>query len=305
MGAPAKVRLIALVVLLVLVTGGCSESPSSTPSPETFPVTIEAAGNNTVTVPRRPERIVSLSPTATEILFAIGAGPQVVAVDEASSHPAEAPRTELSGYTPNLEALASYRPDLVVYSSDPGELGGGLTTLRTPGILQPPAGRLEDTYRQIGELGTATGHRAEASELIDSMKGRIASITESAAERGSPTTYYHELDEGYYTATSKTFIGEIYKLLGLGNIADRAGTGYLQLSAEYIVQANPDLIFLADSRCCGQSAATVAARPGWDQIDAVKNGAVFPLDDDVASRWGPRTVDFLQAIAESLGSGRP
>jgi iron complex transport system substrate-binding protein len=303
LGEPSKVRWITLVAILVLFAGGCSEPPS--PSPKTFPVTIEAAGDNTVTVPRRPERIVSLSPTATEILFAIGAGPQVVAVDEASSYPAEAPRTGLSGYTPNLEALASYRSDLVVYSSDPGELGSALTTLGTPGILQPPAGRLEDTYRQIGELGRATGHPAEASELIDSMKRRIASITEPAAERGSPMTYYHELDEGYYTAGSKTFIGEIYGLLGLVNIADAAGTGYLQLSAEYIVQANPDLIFLADSRCCGQSAATVAARPGWDRIDAVKNGAVFPLDDDVASRWGPRSVDFLQAIAESLELGRP
>lgn len=295
-----------MVVTLVLIAGGCSKppSPSSAPSGESFPVTIEAA-NNTVTVPRRPERIVSLSPTATEILFAIGAGPQVVAVDEASSYPAEAPRTELSGYTPNLEALAAYRPDLVVYSSDPGELGSALTTLGTPGLLQPPAKRLADIYRQIGELGTATGRRAEASKLIDSMKRRIASITESAAERGSPMTYYHELDEGYYTATSKTFIGEIYGLLGLANIANAAGTGYVQLSAEFIIKANPDLIFLADARCCGQSAATVAARPGWDQIDAVKNGAVFPLDDDIASRWGPRTVDFLQDIAESLESGRP
>lgn len=298
MGAPSKVGWVTLVAILALVPG-CSESPSS--SSEAFPVTIEAAGN-TVTVPRRPERIVSLSPTATEILFAIGAGPQVVAVDEASSHPAEAPRTDLSGYTPNLEALASYRPDLVVYSSDPGELAGALTTLGTPGILQPPAERLQDAYRQIAELGTATGRGAEASKLADSMKKRIASISKGVPD--SPGTYYHELDEGYYTATSKTFIGEIYGLLGLANIADAAGTGYVQLSAEFIVQANPDLIFLADSRCCRQSAATVAARPGWDQIDAVKNGAVFPLDDDIASRWGPRTVDFLQAIAESLESGR-
>jgi iron complex transport system substrate-binding protein len=302
LGQPSKVRWAALLVTLVLVAGGCSEPPAR--SEETFPVTIDAADNR-VTVPRRPERIVSLSPTATEILFAIGAGPQVVAVDEASSYPVGAPRTELSGFTPNLEALASYRPDLVVYSSDPGELGGALATLGTPGILQPPAGRLEDTYRQIVQLGSATGRRAEASKLVDSMKKRIAAITEAAAEVESPSSYYHELDEGYYTATSKTFIGEVYGLLGLVNIADAAGDGYVQLSAEFIIEANPDLIFLADARCCGQSAATVAARPGWDQIDAVNNGAVFPLDDDVASRWGPRTVDFLEAIADSLGPGRP
>lgn len=297
LGAPSKLRWIALATLLALFAGGCSEppSPSSAPSGESFPVTIGA-----VTLPRRPERIVSLSPTATEILFAIGAGRQVVAVDEASSYPADAPRTELSGYTPNLEAIASYRPDLVVYSSDPGELAGALETLGTPGILQPPAGGLDDAYRQIEQLGAATGRRREAAKLVDSMKRRIAAIGRAAPEGVTPRTYYHELDEGYYTATSKTFIGEVYGLLGLDNIADAAGTGYVQLSGEFIVRANPDLIFLADARCCGQSAATVAARPGWDQIDAVKNGAVFPLDDDVASRWGPRTVEFVEAVAAGL-----
>lgn len=294
LGQPSKVRWVTLVATLALIAGGCSEppSPSSAPPGEPFPV---SAGG--VTVPRRPERIVSLSPTATEILFAIGAGPQVVAVDEASSYPPEAPRTGLSGYTPNLEALASYRPELVVYSSDPGELRRALTTLGTPGILQPPAERLEDIYGQIADLGAVTGRGAEAAKLADGMKRRIAAISKPAPEPGPPKSYYHELDEGYYTATSKTFIGEIYGLLGLVNIADRAGTGYVQLSGEYIVQANPDLIFLADARCCGQSAATVAARPGWDQIEAVKNGAVFPLDDDVASRWGPRTVDLLETVA--------
>lgn len=305
MSRPSKVGWIVLVAALVLAAGGCAEPPPAAPG-ESFPVMIEA-GDHTITVSRRPERIVSLSPTATEILFAIGAGPQVVAVDEASSYPAEAPRTELSGYTPNLEALASYRPDLVVYSNDPGELGAALTTLRTPGILHPPADRLEDSYRQIAELGEATGRREEALELVDSMKRRISAVGRSLRAPETPASYYHELDEGYYTAGSKTFLGEIYGRLGLVNIADPAGTGYVQLSGEFIVQANPDLIFLADSRCCGQSAATVAARPGWDQIDAVINGAVFPLDDDVASRWGPRTVDLLETIAAVLGrqAGRP
>ena len=304
LGEPSKIRWISLFAALVFVGGGCSEPPPPSPAAagESFPVPV-----GSVTVPRSPERIVSLSPTATEILFAIGAGPQVVAVDEASSYPAEAPRTGLSGYTPNLEALASHRPDLVVYSSDPGELGAALATLGTPGLLQPPAERLEDAYRQIIDLGAATGRRAEATKLVESMKRRIAAISRSVPELESPASYYHELDEGYYTATSKTFIGEIYGLLGLVNIADRAGTGYVQLSGEYIVQANPDLIFLADARCCGQSAATVAARPGWDRIDAVRNGAVFALDDDIASRWGPRTVDLLEAVADRLvrEAGRP
>ncbi|RMH67259.1 MAG: ABC transporter substrate-binding protein, partial [Actinomyces sp.] len=118
-------------------------------------------------------------------------------------------------------------------------------------------------------------------------------------------TYYHELDDTLYTVTSGTFVGEIYALFGLENVADPADAdgsafGYPQLSAEYLVDADPDLIFLADTKCCGQSAATVAARPGWDTLTAVREGHVVELDDDIASRWGPRVVDFARAVAAAL-----
>lgn len=252
-----------------------------------------------------PERIVSLSPTATEILFAIGAGSQVVAVDEASSYPTNAPRTKLSGYDPNTEALATYRPDLVVYSNEPGNLGPSLDAIKVHWIMQPPAERLDDTYAQILELGVLTGHRSEARKIVDEMKDEIEGIVRSLPRLSRPPTYYHELDENYFTATSNTFIGGVHALLGLKNIADTAdqqGGGYPQLSGEYIIQANPDLIFLADARCCGQSAATVAARPGWDKIAAVQNGGVIELDDDIASRWGPRIVEFLRSAAQALKS---
>jgi iron complex transport system substrate-binding protein len=103
--------------------------------------------------------------------------------------------------------------------------------------------------------------------------------------------------------TSATFIGQVYDLLGLVNIADAAdqeGAGYIQLSEEYLIEADPDLIFLADTRCCSQSAATVAERPGWNTMQAVVTGAIVELDDDVASRWGPRIVDFLQAVGVAV-----
>jgi iron complex transport system substrate-binding protein len=271
---------------------------------EAFPVEVAAAGG-TVTIERRPRRIVSLSPTATEILFAIGAGPRVVAVDEDSSYPIEAPRTKLSGFNPNTEALADYRPDLVIYSIEPGNLGASLDALGVPGILQPPAENLADTYAQILELGVATGEREEADRVVTGMKTEIAKIVQSRPLFPRAPTYYHELDENYFTATSKTFIGGIYELLGLKNIADAAdhqGRGYPQLSGEYIIEANPDLVFLADARCCGQSAQTVAARPGWEKIAAVQHGGVIELDDDIASRWGPRIEEFLRSVAQSLSS---
>jgi len=285
--------LVVPLLLLALVAAGCSRdgSTSRQPAPPA-------------------KRIVSMSPTATEMLFAIGAGGQVVAVDSNSNYPKQAPRTSLSAYQPNLEAIAGYKPDLVVYSDDPGELAAGLAKLGIPALKQPAATRLDDTYAQLDQLGRATGHVAEAGKVVATMRAEIAKIV-AAGRPERHLTYYHELDKNLYTATSKTFIGQLYGLLGMENIADladKAKTGYPQLSAEYVVKADPDLIFLADTKCCGQSAKTVAARDGWDQITAVRSDGVVELDDDVASRWGPRVVDFLKIIAakantlEAVGS---
>jgi iron complex transport system substrate-binding protein len=306
--APKLVCLLLFVELLGSACGSVHRTTTgSSPVEMGFPVTIEAA-NSKVTLRRRPARIVSLSPTGTEILFTIGAGTQVVAVDENSNHPPRAPRTPLSGLNPNIEALATYEPDLVIYSAESGNLGTSLQTIGIPAILQPAARHLSDTFAQILELGAATGHRDQAGEVVRKMKAEIKEIVESRPRLDRSLTYYHELDETYFTATSNTFIGEIYGLLGLRNIADQAdkdGSGYPQLSGEYIIKANPDLIFLANAKCCGQSARTVAARPGWLQIKAVQGAGTIELDDDIASRWGPRTVDFLRSVAAALESLEP
>jgi len=302
---------VPALLVLTLVAGACASSapaasgaggPSTATEGGRFPVSVRAA-NGTVRVARRPTRIVSLSPTATEMLFAIGAGPQVVAVDDQSNYPPSAPTTKLSGYQPNVEAIASYTPDLVVISYDPGGLVKSLQRIKIPVLLQPAANTLQDVYAEIGQLGTVTGQTRAAASLVASMRTRIAQLVASAPKFDPPLTYYHELDQTYYTLTSKTFAGQLYAMVGLRNIADaakHAASGYPQLSAEYIVKANPDIIFLADTKCCRQSAATVAKRPGWSQITAVKDGAVVELDDDVASRWGPRVVDFLAAIVAGL-----
>jgi iron complex transport system substrate-binding protein len=306
---PVLLLLVALVVAGCGQDGSTSDAAAPTGQGAAFPVTLDSPGGKVV-LDQRPERIVSLSPTATEMLFAIGAGGQVVAVDSNSNYPEEAPRTDLSAYQPNIEAIAGYKPDLVVYSDDPGELAAGLGKLGIPALQQPAATRLDDTYAQLDQLGRATGHQAEAGQLTATMRAEIEKIA-AAARPERPLTYYHELDKNLYTATSKTFIGQLYGLLGMENIADAAdkeASGYPQLSAEYVVKADPDLIFLADTKCCGQSARTVAARDGWDQLTAVRSGGVVALDDDVASRWGPRVVDFLKTVAakvqtlESVGS---
>jgi cobalamin transport system substrate-binding protein len=248
-----------------------------------------------------PHRIVSLSPTATESLFAIGVGKQVVAVDDQSDYPKRAPHTSLSGFTPNVEAIAAYNPDLVVVQYDSGGVVEALHKLNIRVLVQPSAKNLAAAYNQIRQLGTVTGHKRAAVALTVRMKHAIASAIASTPRRR--LAVYHELSPDYYSATSKTFIGGIYKLFGLRNIADAAdssGSGYPQLSAEYILSANPSLVVLADTRCCGQTVSSVSSRPGWSNIAAIRTKKVVAIDDSVASRWGPRIVQFVQAVAKVL-----
>ena len=249
-----------------------------------------------------PQRIVSLSPTATESLFAIGAGAQVVAVDDQSDYPKAAPRTKLSGYTPNVEAIAGYKPDLVVIAYDANGVVAALQKLKIRVLVQDAATSLDGAYAQIQQLGRLTGHTATATKVVAGMKSSIARIVAAAPKRSS-LSVYHELTPDLYSATSKTFIGRIYELFGLKNIADAAdstASGYPQLSAEYILASNPSVIVLADGRCCGQTPSSVSSRAGWSNISAVRDRAIVRVDDSIASRWGPRVVNFVRAVAAAL-----
>jgi iron complex transport system substrate-binding protein len=278
-------------------------APATTAPAATVPETMTSP----TTVPDEedvPSAIVSLSPTATEMLFAIDAGDQVLAVDDFSNYPPEAAdkMVGISGFTPNVEAIAGLEPDLVVTDGTNPDFLGQLDSLGIAHWEGPAAVTFDDVYTQIEQLGAATGHPGEAAELVAQMQADIAEVKAALPDPAVPLTYYHELDPELYTATSNTFIGTIYSLVGLENVADTAAddTDYPQLNAEFLVEVNPDLIFLADTVCCGESIETVAARPGWDAIAAVQNGAVFEMDDDIASRWGPRIVDYLAAVAESV-----
>jgi iron complex transport system substrate-binding protein len=303
---PLGVLLVALIV--VSCAGGEPQSRSASPRPqeEGFPVTVMAA-NGEVRIESRPQRIVSLSPSATEMLFAVGAGDQVVAVDDNSDYPPDAPITDLSGFEPNAEAVAEFKPDLVVVSDDLNDIVSSLNAVGIPVLHQPAAQNLGDTYTEIEQLGMATGHVAEAEEVVASMRSEMERLTASLPEFGEPPTYYHELDQTFFSVTSATFIGQIYSLAGLENVADAATKGgpYPQLSAEFIIDADPDLIFLSDTRCCGVTAEKVARRPGWSQITAVRSGGVVELDDDIASRWGPRVVDFLRVVVREVSELQP
>lgn len=306
-----------LILAVALVVTSCSGSEGTDPpdiptttaesstvtSEPSFPVTIEAP-NGSITIDERPERIVSISPTSTEVLFAVGAADQVVAVDSLSNHPPEAPVTDLSAFTPSVESLAAFDPDLVVMSFDPnGEVIPGLEALGIPVILHPTAANLSDAYDQWEQLGAATGNLAMALGVIAETEAAIMAAYDSVPVSTETVSYYYEIDPTYYSSTSTTFIGEVLagtKMVNIADPADRDGFGFPQLTPEFIVGEDPDFILLADTKCCGQSADTVAERPGWRTMTAVRDGQVIELDDDVASRWSPRISELVEVVVSSL-----
>lgn len=306
-------RLVGLagLFLLVPILAACGNNGDDSAATEEaavsettvaaeFPVTV-----GDTTLDAEPQRIVSMSATATEMLFAIGAGDRVIAVDNFSNFPAETASLEkLDAYEPNVEAISALNPDLVIISYDPGNLVEQLTTLSIPVFTAGAVADLAGAYEQIEQLGALTGQLAEAVQTSGAMQAAIAEIVDGVTKLEPPLTYFYELDPTPYTVTSNTFIGGVMALLGLVNIADgvEEGNDYPQLSAEIIVEKNPDIVFLADTKCCAQSAETFGARDGFGGLKAVELGSIIGLDDDIASRWGPRLVDLVRAVAEAITS---
>ncbi len=286
--------------------GDASDGAASSSTTATaFPVTV-TGDNGPVTIPERPVSIASLSATATEMLYAIGAGDQVTVVDKYSDYPRTGlPDARVDAYQLNVEALTAYQPDLVITSGASHEQETAFQTLGMPMLVQAAPADLNGTFAEIEALGRATGHVAQADALVAELKSKVADIASQAPAVAKPLTYYYELDQTYYSVTSDTFVGRVLGELGLTSIADdaegaAAAGGYPQLSAEFILKANPDYIFLTDTVCCEQSAASVAARDGWSTLSAVSGGRVVELKDSVASRWGPRIVDLMQTVLDAL-----
>jgi len=315
---PAR-RLIAVACAAGLAAAACSSTASPPPPGSsqagpagqarqagdgTFPVTVTAA-NGPVHMAKRPTAIISLAPSATEMLYAMGAGSQVTAVDSDSDYPPAAPRTALSGLTPNVEAIVARKPDLVVVSYDAATLTKRLAAFKIPVLGLAAPADIGGVYAQLDALGRLTGHEPQARAEVSALRRQIATLAATAPHRARPLTYYYELDQTYYSVTSSTFIGRLLGLLGMKSIADSAkgaasAGGYPQLSAEYVVKSNPDYIILADTVCCHQSASTVRSRPGWSGLAAVRAGHVIGLNDDIASRWGPRIVDLLRTVLAAV-----
>jgi len=306
-----RIRTASLVVAIALALGALATSGASSASAASdfaprlhFPMTISTPAGK-IHLARAPKRIISLSPAATEILYAIGAGPQVVAVDKDSNFPKTGlPKVRFDAFNPNVEAIVAMRPSLVVVSYNPNNLEAQLASAGIAVMEQDAAATLRDTYQQITWLGDATGHYSRSLLVAENVKAEIAKDVAKVPAHHPAVSVYFELDPSLYSATSQTYVGQLLKSLGVTNIADAVASpldyGYPQLSAEYVVKANPKVIFLADTVCCAQSYSTVKKRPGFSIIAAVRNRHVFGLNDDIASRWGPRVAVLMDELTADV-----
>jgi iron complex transport system substrate-binding protein len=291
--------LLVLVPTLLFGCGDDDEAGQVTTTAGSFPLSIKQTDGETLTLNGAPQRIVSLAPNATEILCVIGAGDQLAAVEKFENCPAgSSAKPSIDAFQPNLEAIAAYRPDLVYTTFDPSGLVESLRRLNIPVLYLDVPADLAGVYDQIALFGDLSGHRNEADELVAAMRKRHDAVLSKLGKVSGPRIY-HELDNTYYTAAPHSFVGDFYKTLKASNIAEGALTAYPQLSAEVILQRNPEVIVLADE-AAGVDAGSVKARPGWHVIDAVRNSRICSIDPDLVSRPGPRIVDALEKLAKCL-----
>lgn len=274
----------------------CGATQPPTPADSSaFPVTLTDSSGRAVTIEKAPTKIASMDAAHTEVLFAIGAGAQVTAVDNTSDCPASVGTLpKLDAFTPSLEAITAQQPDLVLLAYDTGDLAANLTAAGIDVIVQPFPATVAAIYDDIELVGKATGHVDTADELVTNMSARVHDIEQSVAGK-TPVTVFHELDNTYFSVGEGSFVDDFYTILGAKNIGHDTGSSSPQLSSEAIIAANPDVIVLADEEF-GESAETVAARPGWSAINAVKNNRICGLDPDIVSREGPRIVDALNLL---------
>ena len=301
------ILLAALLAVTVLACGedeeeegvGVTATPEATPSGG-FPITITDDDGDEITLAEAPGRIVALAPSYVEVLFAIGGGDLVVAADENTDYPPEAADLpKLSGFDPSVEAIVSEEPDVVLISYDPRGLKDALRSNGVAVLLLASPEDLEGVYTQINILGRVSGHAAEAQKLVSGMREDVAVIVAGIPEGSAAPRVYHEVDNTLYSVGPGSFLHDLYATLRADNIAQATGEAFPQLGNEAVIAADPEVIILADE-AFGESADTVAARPGWDQISAVISGRVYGVDPDIMSRPGPRLVAALDLLAGYL-----
>jgi iron complex transport system substrate-binding protein len=299
--------MVALAVVLVV---GCTASPMSTPSPVpvptaptaavTFPMTVTDDARRQVRIEKAPQRIVSLAPSNTEILFALGLGKKVVGVTDFCDYPAEAKAiAKVGGMKANVETIVSLAPDLIVSIGGNPELVKRFEDLKLSVIVLDPKD-VGAILNDLGLVGRATASTAEASRLVSDMQARLDAVTMRVQGVGRPRVFY-ELDATDpakpYTAGPGSWHDQLIGMAGGANVAGSAKSAWVQFSLEELLKSDPEIVVLGDA-LFGTTVESAMQRPGWSALTAAKRGTIFPIDDNLISRPGPRLVDGLEALAK-------
>lgn len=294
-----------LCLLLAALLVGCAPAAPS-PGPgvaqgETFPVTITDGAGRQVTVEREPQRIISLAPSNTEILFALGLGDKVVGVTTYCDYPEEAKaKPKIGGFaTVNLELVVAAAPDLILASNVhakkvvPELEAKGLTVV----VMDP--NEMEEVLANITQMGRLTGRDKEAEALVGQMGARIKEIEAKLATAKTSPRVFWEVSRELITAGPSSFIGDLIARAGGANIAKDTATKWPRLSQEVVIASDPEVIIL-DDHAAGVTPQEVAGRPGWQVMTAVKKGRVVPIQSDLVARAGPRIVEGFEMVARAI-----
>ncbi len=295
--------LFCSIISIVLTIGACSPVANTGANP----IALTDGLGRSVSLAAPAQKIVSMAPSNTEILYAIGAGAQVIGRDEFSDYPAEAaslPSVGGSMGTYSIETIASLKPDLVLaaeintpeqvkaledvglkvyYLSNPKDLGG--------------------LYANLQTVGQLAGRESEADALVQSLQKRVQAVEDKLAPISSIITVFYEMDGSDpakpWTAGQGSYLSQLVNMALGSNVGDSIKGDYVQMSQEALLVQNPSIILLGDA-AYGVTAEQVAARPGWSALQAVKDNRVYAFDDNLVSRPGPRLVDGLEALAKLL-----
>ena len=273
------------------------------------PIAVTDDAGRTVRLPGAPSRVVSLAPSHTEAVYAMGLGDRLVAVNEWSDYPPEArAKPQVRGLRPSLEQIVALRPDLILFVGGMGDLVSQFEAQGLPVLVLAPRD-LEGVYHGIDLLGAALGAPERARAITRAMRGRVAAVRARVAGARRPRVFY-EVDAADpvrpFTAGPGTFIHELLELAGAENVAAGARGAWPQISLEQILRADPEIIILGDAIAVNnpQTPETVLRRPGWEWVTAVRRRAIHAVDGNLVSRPGPRIVEGLEALARMLHPDR-
>lgn len=305
----ATVRLSLLrasLAALFLLTSACASAPTPAPTPTALPpIQLTDGAGRSVTLPAPAQRVISLAPSNTEILFAIGAGAQVVGRDAFSDYPEEAKAVaDIGGGFGelNTELILAQKPDLVLASSlTPPEQIQTLENLKLPVFVLTNPKDLEGMYANLQTVGQLTGHQPEAETLVSTLKQRVAGLQEKLKAVQQRPLVFYELDgtdpNAPWTPGPGTFVASLIEMAGAQNLGSSLEGEWVQISIEELIAKQPEMVLIGDYTWGGVTPEDVKARAGWDALQAVQNGQLHPFDDNLVSRPGPRLVDGLEALA--------